>query len=176
MKPNTFIKDRDVDDLIYLDNKIIGDYKSMINTIIRKPDVKYHFENFSQAELKTARIMLRSYNRKLKNNYKKNGITITTHRLKQQIKKHYYLDSFLTYKYTLPFEWVDKIEFKKIENRDIITIEGIVSVYGISNEYGFYNIDQDDFIPINELEENKKILIETLTGKDIIHHVKRRVR
>ena len=176
MKSNTFIKDIDVEDLVYLDNKLIGDYKEMINIIIRKPDVKYHFQNFSQMELKVVKMILKTYNKRLKNNYKKNGITITTHRLRQQLKKHFYLDSFNTCNYTLPFDSIDNIEFKRIENRDVITIEGMVSVYGISNEYGFYNIEQDDFISIDEIEENKKMSIETLAGKDLIHYVKKRVR
>lgn len=176
MKLNTFVKDRDVDELVYLDNKLIGNYKDMINIIIRNPDIKYHFENFSLVELKVARTILRAYNNYLKNYYKRNGVTITTHRLRQRIKKHYYLDSFNAYKYTLPFDSIDSIEFKKIENRDIIIIEGIVSVYGINNEYGFYNVDQDDFIPMDEIEENKKLVIEALSGADVIHYVKRRVR
>ena len=51
-----------------------------------------------------------------------------------------------------------------------------MSVYGINNEYGFYSVDQDNFIPIDEIEENKKIAIEALSGPDVIHYVKRRVR
>lgn len=52
----------------------------------------------------------------------------------------------------------------------------MVSVYGINNEYGFYNVDQDDFILMDEIEENKKLVIEALSGADVIHYVKRRVR
>lgn len=176
MKPNTFVKDYDVEDLIYLDNKLIGDYVAMLNIIINNPEQKYHFENLSKVELKTARTILKIYNKIQKDYYRKNGITITTHKLKQKVKKHYYLDVLSIYKDSLPFESIDKVEFKRIDNRDIIIIEGSVSIYGISNEYGFYNIEQDEFIPIDELEENKKLTLEVLQGPDVIQYVKRRVR
>lgn len=176
MKSNTFIKDSNIEDLIYLDNQLIGEYKDMLNIIIHNPDKKYYFENFNKIELKVAKIILKSYSKALKNYYRKNEITITTHKLRQKLKKHYYLDSFQIYKDTLSFETIDKVEFKRIENKDIIIIEGTMSVYGINNEYGFYSVDQDNFIPIDEIEENKKIAIEALSGPDVIHYVKRRVR
>lgn len=176
MKPNTFIKDSDLEDLIYLDNKIVGDYPDMLNIIINSPNIKYNFENFNKTELRAIRMILKNYNRTFKENFRSKNITITTHKVKHKAKKYYYLDAINSYRDPLPFENITNIEFKKIDNRDVILIEGTVSVYGIKNEYGFYNIEQDEFVTIDELEENPNLVVEPLTGPDIFHYVKRRVR
>ena len=100
MKPNTFIKRNKSEDIIYLNKKIIGNYINMINVIINNPEEKYNFENFNKQELKLAKIITKIYSKKIKDRYTKKTITITTHKLKQKIKKYYYLDMFNFYKDT----------------------------------------------------------------------------
>jgi hypothetical protein len=176
MRVKVFRKDCDVDDLIYLDGRIIGGYSDMLNIIISNLDIKYNFENFNKLELKGIRLILKKCKRAQREYYNKTGVTITNHRLKNKVKQHYYLDLPSAYKEPIPFENTDKAEFLREEKRDIIMIEGTVYVYGINNEYGFYNVDQDEFIPIDELEENKKFIIELLKGHEVIHYVKRRLK
>ena len=148
----------------------------MVNIIINNPKEKYNFENFTKEELKFAKIINKINFRENKNKYNKKTLTVATHKLNQRTKKYYYLEMLNFYKDIVLFENIEKIEFKRIDNREIVIIEGIISVNGIKNNYGFYNLEDDLFIPIEELEENKNLLIETLSGPDVLHYVKKRVR
>jgi len=176
MKVKVFTKDTDIEDLIYLDNKFIGDFPKMINIIINNLDTDYKFINFNKQELKFIKLILKNYKLKEKEKYTKSNLTVVTHKLTQKVKRIYNLDKFNYNKDKLIFESIDKLEFKKVNNRDIVIIEGIISVRGLKNNYGFYNIEEDLFIPIDELEENKNLLIESLSGPNKLHYVKKRVR
>ena len=175
MKVKIFKKDSTISNVIYLDNKIIGDYKDMLNIIINNPNQKYKFINFDELELKALKAIIKKQTRDQKEIYRKITATITTHKLQEKTKRYYYINAINSYRKPFPFVKIDSVELKRIEQRDIMIVEGLIESYGISNEYGFYDIDEDKFIPYEELENKKNIKLELLDGPDVIHYVKKRV-
>ena len=97
-----------------------------------------------------------------------------------RFRKHFILNrkniESLEYKILYYFQTIDNVELKSVANSDIMIIEGIVCLYGIYNEYGFYNIDKDEFIHSDELETNPNIVITTLEEQNKLHYVRKRVR
>ena len=178
MKINTFIKNEK--EQIYLNNESIGDFAKMLNIIINSPETKYKFKNFSKIELKVAKLIIKEYKEYLVNQYQKEQLTIVTHCLKFKDRKHFILNrkniESLEYKILYYFQTIDNVELKSVANSDIMIIEGIVCLYGIYNEYGFYNIDKDEFIHSDELETNPNIVITTLEEQNKLHYVRKRVR
>lgn len=178
MNNNIFIKEVNTNQ-INLNNNSIVSFADMINIILNNPNTKYHFANFTKEELKIIRQLVKKRNNNFLINKHKNEITIVTHALKYKIKKYYSLDNLYSLEETpvlTEFETVDQIKLEKIGKKYIIVIEGITSIYGINNEYGFYNIDKDEFIPNSMLNDIKDIKIEVLRDQQVLHYVRKRVR
>jgi len=161
---------------IYFEGRLIDGYTDMLNIILDNKNINFGFIGFSKDEMKLFRSIIKAYNSRNKD-YIKNNLTIITHSLKYRDTKYYYLDSIsLGNKILKDFSSIDKIDLKKIQNRYIVVVEGLVHLYGVKNNLGFYDVESDSFTYNRELEHSKKIVIEELRNHDSLHCIRKRIR
>lgn len=168
-----FVKEKD--NKIYLNNELVGNLVDVINIMIENSGKRYNFINFTKIEIKGIKLVIESYNNYLTNRYKKEHLTIATHVLKYKTKRYHSFKNSLSELFK-NFQSINEIEFKRIANKNIIIVSGTLCIYGIKNEYGLYDIDNDEFITNKQLEENQNKLIEELNEEKIFHYVRKRVR
>lgn len=177
MKKGFFVKRDMIGEIeIYFEGRLLDGYTDVLNIILDNNDIEFYFKGFSREELRLFNSIINSY-RKKKIDYMKSNLTIITHSLKYNDTKYYYLDSInVGNKILNDFTTIEKIDIKKIRNRYIVIVDGVVHLYGVKNEKGFYDVESDSFTFNEELENVKKIVIEELRNHDALYYVRKRTR
>ena len=177
MKKGFFVKEDMIGEKeIYFEGRLLDGYTDVLNTILDNKDIEFYFKGFSKEELRLFKSIIKAYKNK-KIDYMNSNLTIITHSLKYKDTKYYYLDRMnVGNKILKDFTSIEKIDIKKLQNKYIVIVAGTVYLYGVKNELGFYDVENDNFIFDDDLENTKRIVIEELRNHDALHYVRKRTR
>lgn len=177
MRKGFFVK-RDMveENEIYFEGKLLDEYTDVLNIILNNNDIEFYFNGFSKEELRLFKSIIRSCKNK-KIDYRKNNLTIITHCLKYNDTKYDYLDTInIGSKILNDFITIEKININKLRNKYIVVVDGLVYLYDVKIEKGFYDVESDRFIFNKKLENVKEIVIEELKNHDELYYVRKRTR
>lgn len=141
-----------INPMIYLycgnEEKFLGGDIEMLTYMLHLPfNSDITFENFNIFQMKHIKENIREFKKFADPVLErtKNATHIMTHKDTQFL----FLDNINVreemYKIALSFREIDSIEYRKIGKNKIITVTGTMERYGIKNEYGFYDIESNEF-------------------------------
>ena len=160
MKKHFFInRGTSMEPEIYLDDKIfLGGFNEMLVYIFSnytKGKVFYSYKGFNKSEINGINSCLFKFCQFFNENINHNAIVESTHALKIKVTDSFFLDDIaMLLKVLSTFMYVDSIEYKNVNDRKMVIVNGRKVLHGILCDDGFYCIETGEFFEKNCL--NKK--------------------
>lgn len=187
MKENTLYFMKKIDEKtkepqIYLNDALIRGYPEMLKIIIKNKNSEFEFYGFNKKELKGIEIFMIEYSKYLNNISKRTHLAMITHTLRYYDQRSFFLtkegDNTLDYLELADFETIDQINFKNYhKDFNILEVEvkGTICLYGIKNNYGFYDVNSDELIS-SETIKREEMKVSTVEDKKRNVYIRERIK
>lgn len=152
---------------IYMDyDHFIGGYVELMNFILEHSNEQFQFKGFHKNELMGIRSLMIKYSEYMNSNENDMSSVTVTHALRFPFTQRIFVNrgssNVADYKTLSLYETIDTMEFKENGNGLFVMVNGIICLYGIYNDYGFYAVETDEFFSRQSIDEEDGMALEDI--------------